>query len=404
MKSNPIGGSLKSVCACGPAAGTAAAPSGNALDISTRSQDEEGTLPTWTFNLLSPRDGNQYSGTLVGHSPFRDPQTDRIRTYLIPLVIRTHRIGIAFAPRTFHLITVAGDVVSDPTAPDNTCLAPPNNVPVDLIRQSPLFQPARFVVAGTDVGTTQYVDAFQRANFWNALGADKDAYHLLLDPVVITDPVVIDVPSNEGVTITDASLYAKLFGLHVCTPITRVNGSWLDGYLTNTVLPALAKQGVGPDSIPIFITYNAYFKSFDVTYPGLSYDGYHAFTGHPSGFSLQAYIVSAVESFGLFQAPPDGITEVLSHELGEWANDPYPSTPTPPWGNTGQVVACQSNLEVGDPLSFTTLPLVPMPNGHAYDLQELAFFSWFYGGPSLGAGGWYSNGGTFLTDAGHVCP
>jgi len=139
------------------AAASAAAGSGNALEISTHSQDEEGMLPTWTFNLRSPRDGNRYSGTLIGHSPFRDPQTDRIPTYIIPLVIRTHRIGIDFDPLTFHLTTVAGDVVSEPTAPDNTCLAPPNNVPVELIRQSPLFQPVRFFVAGTDVGTTQWL-------------------------------------------------------------------------------------------------------------------------------------------------------------------------------------------------------------------------------------------------------
>jgi hypothetical protein len=38
-----------------------------------------------------------------------------------------------------------------------------------------------------------------------------------------------------------------------------------------------------------------------------------------------------------------------------------------------------------------------------YNLQELAFFSWFYGAPTLGLNGWFSNNGTFLTDAGPPC-
>jgi hypothetical protein len=43
----------------------------------------------------------------------------------------------------------------------------------------------------------------------------------------------------------------------------------------------------------------------------------------------------------------------------------------------GQVLGCQSNLEVGDPLSGTDAPPIVMPNHFTYHLQELAFFSWF---------------------------
>ena len=72
--------------------------------------------------------------------------------------------------------------------------------------------------------------------------------------------------------------------------------------------------------------------------------------------------------------------------------------------HTGQVGSCQENLEVGDPLTGTTVAPVLMPNGFTYNLQEMAFFSWFFGGPSIGVNGWYSNNGTFTTDAGPVCP
>jgi len=44
-----------------------------------------------------------------------------------------------------------------------------------------------------------------------------------------------------------------------------------------------------------------------------------------------------------------------------------------------------------------------MPNGITYDLQELAFYSWFFGAPSTGAGGLFSDNGSFTTDAGAIC-
>jgi hypothetical protein len=44
-----------------------------------------------------------------------------------------------------------------------------------------------------------------------------------------------------------------------------------------------------------------------------------------------------------------------------------------------------------------------MPNGVTYHLQELAFYSWFFGTPSIGVGSVFSNNGTFATDAGVIC-
>ena len=60
---------------------------------------------------------------------------------------------------------------------------------------------------------------------------------------------------------------------------------------------------------------------------------------------------------------------------------------------------CQNNLEVGDPLTGTAPISIAASNGFTYRLQELAFFSWFYGAPSIGVNGWFGNG-TFLKDAG----
>ena len=84
-------------------------------------------------------------------------------------------------------------------------------------------------------------------------------------------------------------------------------------------------------------------------------------------------------------------------------NEPTKTTMRPAWGHIGQQPDCQNNYEVGDPLTATNLPLVTLPNGFSYHLQEMAFFNWFYGGPSVGVNGWYSDNATFLDDAGPVC-
>jgi hypothetical protein len=101
--------------------------------------------------------------------------------------------------------------------------------------------------------------------------------------------------------------------------------------------------------------------------------------------------------------------------MGEAINDPFVKPHgTPAWGQVGQVFrpppnppACQDNLEVGDPLT----PVGPNPPGSktfvvgGYHLQELAFYSWFFGSTALGvgAGGGFSDNGTFLGFA-KLCP
>ena len=94
---------------------------------------------------------------------------------------------------------------------------------------------------------------------------------------------------------------------------------------------------------------------------------------------------------------------ILSHEIAEWLNDPGGFNSVPPWGNIGEVTGCRRDLEVGDPLTRTDLPAITGPNGFAYHLQELAYFSWFFRTASIGAGGQFSDNGTLATSAGPVC-
>jgi hypothetical protein len=386
------------------------ATSAPGLTISTQSfPGSEALLPLWTFDILGSRDGDHHRGTIVGHSPFINPQTDRIPTHIIPLLIRTHRVATAIDPKTLIMTTAPGDTITDPTAPDNACLTAPNNVPATLVRQSPIMTPTKFVFGGTNMGTTQYLDAFERASFFKALGSRLDQYHVLLNPIRMHEPVVIDVPANEGLSINDPNFF-QAFQFSICAPLQLVDINWFDSYVQGTVLPALAAEGLEADSLPVFISYEAAWPIADVTNIGnCCAIGYHNATGAP--IVTQTYAVADFDRTQFFLGPPAGLdTDPLSHEIGEWINDPFGSNLTAPWGHTGQVAGCQANLEVGDPLSGTDLAPVTMPNGFTYHLQELAFFSWFYGAPSVGVHGWFSNNNSFSDaagtplDAGPPCP
>ncbi len=353
----------------------------------------QGILPLWTYTTHSTRDGSTYSGTMVGRDPFTDAGTAAVPVFLVPLIFTTHTLGASFNSSSGAIGTQPGDATLDPTAP-SACYAAPNNIPVKLIAESPLFEPAPFTFGGTSVGNTQYVDAFQRANFWSALGANQDRYHTLLSPVHVLDPITVDVPPSYGLAITNPLL---LGSSTTCVPLGLIDGNWFLNYLTDTIVPSLAAKGVNPTNLPIFVSTVASWLNSVTNVYSSGFSGIHGLTGFP--FPTQTYILASIRHTASASSRD---TVPLSHEIGEWMNDPWVYNVTPLWGHTGPVPGCQGNLEVGDPLSFTTFS-VPMPNGYAYQVQEMAFFSWFFGAPSVGVNNWFSNRGTFLTDAGPPC-
>jgi hypothetical protein len=346
------------------------------------------SLPLWTFFTESSRDHNGYSGVMVGRDPFSGVGNAYAKTYIVPLIIKTNSIVADIKPDG-SFKTKTGVTTFNPTVADPACLTAPNDVPLTLYEQSPIFKDSTFDFGGTVVGTTQYVDAFQKANFWGV--DDHEAHYALLDPVIPLKAVVINVPAAHGV-----ALPGSFFG--VCGPLGIVDINWLDAYLDNTVLPALQCQGVDPSNFPVFPEYNVVESDGPPNLAQCCTVGYHA----TSGFPIQTYSAADFDSTGLFGFDFKN-TYAASHEVAEWVDDPFGTNPTPGW-SAGQAAGfCQGNLEVGDPLTGTQSIRIAMSNGFTYNLQESAFFSWFYGAPSIGIHDWYSNNGTFLTDAGPPC-
>lgn len=369
----------------------------------------------WSFSVTSSRDGNTYPGIMVGNSALtRRSDASNVPVEIVPIIVNTVALGTAVAPNG--VITVAtggsGDNTSfNPTMRDDNCLVRPNDVPARVMQESPLFRPANFNYGGTDVGFTQATDAFQRASFWNTI--DRNDYHVFLAPVRTLAPLTLNVPAPvKGVGGLALDLPSLIPG--TCGRIGLVDIDTIDNFVTGQ-FTVLAARGVNPSNLPIFMFYNTAFAIGDpANLNNCCAGGYHnaVNVGTDANPVIQTYSSLDFDMTGFFiNNSGSGLldVEIASHELAEWMDDPLGGNPVPAWGNTGQVQgACQNNLEVGDPLTGNEAPRIFMPNGFTYHLQELAFFSWFFGSidggpPSIGVNRWFSNNDTFITNAGPVC-
>ncbi|MGA7625902.1 MAG: hypothetical protein WB630_04090 [Candidatus Acidiferrales bacterium] len=389
------------------AAGAALQGALNKSQANGVSSNNNAHLPLFNYTVTSSRDGNSYSGTIVGRSPFTEPfGFTAVPSQIVPVIVVTNSVFAGIA--NGDVVTVPGVTVFNPSMADNSCLTAPNDIPLKLVQQSPIFKPADFNYGGTDVGFTETTDAFQRANFFKLLNfgsssdSDNFVYHVILSPVNTISAIVINVPAANGIAYPSAVFGGCPTGTEAIVDINVYEPG-----LFSAIATTLGKQGVNPASFPMFVTHNvvecealaAGVNCGDVLNPNsvCCILGFHDSSGQ------QTIGTADFDTSGIFVSPVPDVSD-MSHEVAEWMNDPFGNNLVPPWGHIGQQPGCQNNLEVGDPLSGTLAPPIFNPvNGFTYHLQELAFFSWFYGAPSVGIHGWFSDNDTFTTDAGPVC-
>jgi len=357
------------------------------------------------FFETSSRSGSINYGFLVGSDPFTGdgPKRTSIKTFIVPIVIKVHQVATDFSVDANNNLILTGikdqDATYDPTQPAPACLGTKNNVPFTLAVQSPVFENHHWVWGGTDLGDAQYGEAFQRANFWNATGVDR-GYRLHLDTQTLP-PLVIDFPKGSGIGLPQSS---TLFKYSTCAPTVMVDFALFDEYLDYIAIPQMSAEGVNSGNFPMFIAGNVLWGAVinQLPYYEPEAAGYHSFS---SVDPAQTYGVTQFGDETVFTWP-DAMP--LSHEVGEWMNDPTGSNAVQAYNvfaiiNPKGPIACQGNYEVGDILTGVFMPPVTGKNGYNYTLQEMAFFSYFYGGPSFAANGWYSNNNTLTTDAGPAC-
>jgi hypothetical protein len=311
-----------------------------------------------TFTNFVQVGAKHYTFTEVGSDPSRSPARNSVVPILIVPVQAVFDDGSVF----------------DPTAPD-ACADGVDAA--DLVEQSPVLQSVDY-----GDGPRQYEEEFRRFEFWAFAGpgARNPGYSVRIAPVWLPTIVI----KFHGFPTQNAT----------CGRLGLVDLNKWDGFARGTVFPIVRSFGANPGGLVLFLFTNVVF--YNGNQKNCCTLGYHSwFSSH----GLQTYGVAEYDTNRNFKNISD--VSVLAHEIGEWYDDPLGNNPTPPWGHVGQVSGCQSNLEVGDPLSGHVFS-IGMPNGVTYHPQELAFFSWFYDEvPSLGINGWYSMGGTFRTPATH---
>jgi hypothetical protein len=318
--------------------------------------DANKTVPFFSDKVKSPLDGNTYQFQIVGTNPKNNKVSTTVK--YLPIVARIH---------------FPGGVILDPTKPgcgDTVSVA-------NRFFGSPLFNNAPEISNGINVGNTQFIDALQRGEFWSLVKTTN--YHMLLAQAKA--PKVVDVTAPSGSSSQPG----------VCAGSGH-NLGMIDFFAWGNIVQQLTNQFATTTQLPIVMAYNVV-----ETEGGCCIIGFHGAYGRSGG--TQTFATGAYTDAGIFGG---GIADIhaWSHEIGEWANDPFINNATPAWGHVGQVGGCQNNLEVGDPLTGT--PVVMNFHGFTYHPQEMAYFDWFFRTPAKGTGGEFSYEGTFETSQG-VC-
>jgi hypothetical protein len=238
---------------------------------------------------------------------------------------------------------------------------------------SPVFKNLDYKQGGTDVGTTQYIDAFQRAALWGTVSGHP-TYHVLLGTPIVKPLQTFAVPSADGVV-------TKEFGVKVI--VADIN--WFDAKAASLI----TTLGIPSGALPIFLTTQTFLSSGGQCCIG----GYHNISSGGVPYSDFTYI----QKSGVFSQD----VSALSHEIGEYVDDPNTN-------NSDTPAACtalgnhNSLYEVGDPIEVDTSPLYgdyPYAlGGFTYHLQDLVTPVYFGAPTSTSVNGWQSfQGQTFST-------
>ena len=321
------------------------APKGRYTVLAPRLYSEQimpqvSTLSLRTWNGSFVHSGKTYWYNMVGAAPSSNSAV-YIPVYIVPVKIVVSAGGKQTAFDAEHILSNGRSVVT------NTL-------------DSPLFTSSIDYTLGTvNVGTTQYIDAFQRANFWGTVRSHTNS-HLLLDRPTVLPEKTLTVPSYYGRTGTPFGYTAGL-----------VDINWFDAQLPNI----MAAEGIQPNALAIFLTYDVYLTQGG----GCCIGGYHSSHGNAS--NPQSYAEATYIDHNTFAQD----VSALSHEIGEWADDPLTVNPN------GNQTPC-GILENGDPLenSWNYGDFAYKLNGFTYHLQDLVFLPYFGAPASTTANGWFS--------------
>jgi hypothetical protein len=353
------------------------------LKLMTTTMGGADVLPTtrtvvhWWGSTFDPHNGVTYGYNMVGGDPNNCSGAAcsvTIEADVTPIIVNVD--GLTFS---------GADVLAATLASPQFALNDYGSAPAATSDASNFSRGAGGILSQGDAGNPlQLLDATMRAQF-NKTGSSN--YHLILHPNVLP-AVTINVPNNQGTL--------RQGGRGVVFPI--VSYSWWGAQINNLENQADATH------LPIYLTNDVllYFGN-DVLnccvfgFHGTRAGKYGAGNVNSNGNAVvQTFVWASWNEPGQV-ARPDGGTNwgfqdinALSHEIAEWADDPFVNNTVEPWQTpTAPDYGCASFLETGDPvgsISFAmgtnTFQQGPNPNGTQsadgyYHPEDEAFLPWF---------------------------
>jgi hypothetical protein len=301
------------------------------------------TIAHWWGSTRNPQNGVTYGYNMVGADPNNCAGSDcsiTIQVDITPLIVNID--GLTFSGNDVLAATLASpqfalnDYDSTPAA---TAAGAFPNAPA-LIRGS------GGVLSQGDAGNMlQLQDATMRAQF-NKTGTSP--YHLILHPNILP-PVTINVPQNQGTLLQSgrgvvfADIDIGWWSAQIQNLETKADPTHLALYLTDSVLLFEGKNVL---------------NCCVIGYHGTRAVGNGGGSGNTNGnANVQTFAWASWVQPGIY-ARPNGGTDwalqdihALSHEISEWADDPFVNNTVQPWLTpTAPQYGCSGLLETGDPV------------------------------------------------------
>jgi hypothetical protein len=306
-------------------------------------------VPTWsgsfTFNAT------KYTYEMVGTNPAAGSKTTTVPTVILPLkVVMADGVVLNGSP-------LAGDLMA-----------------------SPIFSKAAFTS-----GTTQLADAMTRAEFWTTVSGSAPNYHLLLGAPKVRPVVTIKVPAADGTGELSNGI-----------PFAEISYNWWTTRLQNII----TAHSFSAKTLPLVISGSTFLYTNNTPSDCCVY-GYHGSYNSASGANTYAY-ANWIAAGLISNGSADVYT--MSHEVSEWANDPYVNNTVPAWDQPDGATCFSSLLEVGDPVEAMPQPWYAIQVGSTtFHPSDIAGVSWFaHTSPSTEQNGLYSYEG-YLTAPSTLC-
>jgi hypothetical protein len=311
------------------------------------------TIPNWVSSFVF--NGRSYRYKMVGTNPAGGSNVTVVPTEILPI--------------TFTFASGGPPLTASKQMKELT--------------KSPIFNAAPFTS-----GTTQFADAMQRAEFWNYVSTVSPDYHVLLQTPALLSPVTINVPVGSGQEIFDPATHAYYANIDLGFFESVFPSIFFPSHLPSTTLPLIISSNV-------FL----YSGSNCCVY------GFHGAFKLPRSSTISTYAYANFLTDNITATSLVDDTWTFSHEVAEWANDPFTTNRVPAWVQPGGSSACFSNiLEVGDPLEALNPPgYAVTASKKQWHLTDVAGISWFaHSIPSTEQNGKYSYNG-FLTSPSTLC-